>query len=622
MRKINIFAFVFAAITTSVMAETITVTNTNTDGPGSFEQAIIDANADPSATDIIFDIPGIGNQPIFGVFPDITTPVTIDGGIGEDDIILLNNAINVPGLDIGLNFVAGSEGSTVKNLCIKEYVFGIAINTDDITVTQNTFANFGPDIRVNSMGAISTSNVSITGNTFLAEGGVLATGNPTSFTTGLEIIGNQFNESPLVVVFMQDVSILNNIFAGVSVPQAVILETVTSATISGNNLSSFTGDGFRLVGDNITISNNITSGITGMDIDIIGNDNTVSGNIVSGASIFAGIKGAGSNVLIRDNIITNGKIELSGNLNFAVNNTVTNPTGNGGFSGNGGITLTDATLTLVADNVVTDNASSNGIAVINSFNNALVRNTITGNALAGVAVFSGSDFIRISENKIFNNVNSSLGGRSGIALLGGNDDMPAPVITNVELVGDQIVISGTSESEGDLIEVFLSDALSTNGFDQNARAFLATIITSTNGDWSVSIAESSVKGDEAFFIATASGSGTTAGFNRPTSSFSLSEGISLDAARFANIGVGINELTSNGSSIFPNPFIASTTIDLKGFKSSVDVSVTDLNGVVVFEQKNQPSTTSLMVGENLKPGVYSVVVISADEVYTSKMIKQ
>src|SRR5215831_14397945 len=67
---------------TFTFANTYTVTNTNASGPGSLDQAIIDANTNPGPDVIAFNIPGSGPFVIAPGFPGLTTitdAVTIDG---------------------------------------------------------------------------------------------------------------------------------------------------------------------------------------------------------------------------------------------------------------------------------------------------------------------------------------------------------------------------------------------------------------------------------------------------------------------------------------------------------------------------------------------------------------
>jgi hypothetical protein len=64
-----------------VLLTTYTVTNTSDSGPGSLRQAILNANANPGADTILFNIPGSGVQTIAPLtdLPAISDPVTIAG---------------------------------------------------------------------------------------------------------------------------------------------------------------------------------------------------------------------------------------------------------------------------------------------------------------------------------------------------------------------------------------------------------------------------------------------------------------------------------------------------------------------------------------------------------------
>src|SRR5881296_3454982 len=73
---------IYLLISTFTFANTFTVTNNNPNGPGSLDQAIIDANANPGLDDIAFAIPGTGPFVITPGFPGltaITDDLTING---------------------------------------------------------------------------------------------------------------------------------------------------------------------------------------------------------------------------------------------------------------------------------------------------------------------------------------------------------------------------------------------------------------------------------------------------------------------------------------------------------------------------------------------------------------
>jgi hypothetical protein len=79
---LNILLFTaFCAVSAPVWANTYTVTNTNDSGPGSLRQAIMDANANAGADDIVFNIPGGGpwSITVSSALPNLTGPTVIDG---------------------------------------------------------------------------------------------------------------------------------------------------------------------------------------------------------------------------------------------------------------------------------------------------------------------------------------------------------------------------------------------------------------------------------------------------------------------------------------------------------------------------------------------------------------
>ena len=153
-------------------ADTFTVKNTNPSGADSLGQAISDANAHANINvdtpDMIaFAIPASDphRNPATGVFtitppvsglPAITDSVIIDGytqaGAKANTLATGNNAvllIELSGADAGsgvsgLNFKAGSAGSTVRGLVINRFAntngfaaAGIRISTNEITVLGN-----------------------------------------------------------------------------------------------------------------------------------------------------------------------------------------------------------------------------------------------------------------------------------------------------------------------------------------------------------------------------------------------------------------------------------------------------------------------------------------------------
>ena len=85
-------------------------------GAGSFRQAIIEANQQPGADTIDFDVAGtirIGRTSL----PAFTSPVTIDGSTAPSFTGSPVVTVNFHGTK-GLRFAAGSDGSTVTSLSL------------------------------------------------------------------------------------------------------------------------------------------------------------------------------------------------------------------------------------------------------------------------------------------------------------------------------------------------------------------------------------------------------------------------------------------------------------------------------------------------------------------------
>jgi hypothetical protein len=144
-------AFALFSIGTAA-ADTYTVTTTADAGPGSFRQAILDANGHSGPDNIAFNIPGSGVRTIAPVseLPAITSPVTIDGytqagssantvGNGDNAILLIE--LNGAGAGInanGLTVAGTAPGSVVRGLVINRFGGdGISIQGNGNTVAGN-----------------------------------------------------------------------------------------------------------------------------------------------------------------------------------------------------------------------------------------------------------------------------------------------------------------------------------------------------------------------------------------------------------------------------------------------------------------------------------------------------
>ncbi|HEX8254231.1 MAG TPA: hypothetical protein VF846_13895, partial [Thermoanaerobaculia bacterium] len=130
-RLASLLVFCFLAAP-SLFAATFTVTSGATTGPGSLEQAILDANATPGRDQIVFTISSVTTN---ATLPPITDPVDIDGSVGT------SRATVTPTSPCDgcaqFTFNEGSDGSTIRDLRLPGLAFVvIEVNpgVSDVTI--------------------------------------------------------------------------------------------------------------------------------------------------------------------------------------------------------------------------------------------------------------------------------------------------------------------------------------------------------------------------------------------------------------------------------------------------------------------------------------------------------
>ncbi|MNY20202.1 hypothetical protein D3C86_1536720 [compost metagenome] len=85
--------------------------------------------------------------------------------------------------------------------------------------------------------------------------------------------------------------------------------------------------------------------------------------------------------------------------------------------------------------------------------------------------------------------------------------------------------------------------------------------------------------------------------------------------------LGIEELDNSRItfSIYPNPTKDAIYFQNSAHKSIEKVTITDLNGKIVFKQSNNPVEINV---QRLKQGIYIIQILSEGEVFKSKFIKE
>ena len=301
---------------------TFTVQNVNDNGPGSFRQAINDANGAPGADTIAFDIAGTGVRTITPAspLPDVTEAVTIDGltqagsransrSIGSDAVLLV--ATPLPTLSGGGSIVrglvitgggvvlAGGGGHTIAGNYIGTDASGTVApglasgspNQVGVTVqsSNNTIGGLTPALRNlisgNNVAGVmvvgAASNNAIVGNSIGTDASGLATlGNG----TGVSIAGGAGNSIGAAIAGAGNL-ISGNAGSGIQIaPQGT--GSSVDGTVVAHNLIGLRADGLGPLGNGTGLAVQGASGTTIGGTDP-GAGNAISGNPGGGIGIFS-----------------------------------------------------------------------------------------------------------------------------------------------------------------------------------------------------------------------------------------------------------------------------------------------------------------------------------------------
>jgi hypothetical protein len=344
-------------------AATFTVTNVADSGPGSFRQAIIDANATVGIDTINFSI-GSGHKQIIPTssLPGIIHPVIIDAtsqpGYSGAPLIELSGQGSGSGA-VGLWITGGSgggSGSTVKGLIINRF----SANGVFLTSSNNTIAGnyIGLTADGNSAAPNGTDGLAI----FSSIAGTSANNNTIGGTTAAERNVISGNRTGIVINAQDGSDASNNIIEG----------NFVGTNAAGTAGVSNTGDGILLNNSqgSASVKNNVIGGTTGTTPGgaCTGACNVISANFANGVGVWHG--GSQNNTIAGNfigvtvdgnNSLANGNIGVE--LNLSPNNTVGGTTASARniLSGNfgAGVFLTGETSTgnVVSGNFIGTNTS-------------------------------------------------------------------------------------------------------------------------------------------------------------------------------------------------------------------------------------------------------------------------
>lgn len=412
-------------------AATLIVSNISASGPGSFQQAILDANSTNGLDTIVFQIPGSGVHTIAptNALPPISDPVVIDGttqpGFAGTPLIELNGS--TAGNNDGLRLQLGS--STIRGLAINRFV------ASAIHVLAPSGSNFiqGNFIGTDPSGRIARGNgiegIWLSGSTGNLIGGTGTNSNVIAANgdAGIYLLNSASNtiQGNFVGLNAAGTAALGNANNGIyliNAPGNLVGGTTPGArnVVSGNGGSGLYLHGSATTG-NLVQGNyigtdttgtlaipNAGDGVTaqGAGGNTIGGTDVGAGNLLSGNSQGGvGLKGTGSdNNLVQGNFIGT---DVSGRL--ALGNTLSGITIAAGNSNLVGGTTT------AARNIISANKLSGIYITTNSVGNLVQGNFIGVDATAAAALGNAINGISIDSASQNTVIGATDGGRNVIS---------------------------------------------------------------------------------------------------------------------------------------------------------------------------------------------------------------
>lgn len=531
LKKKGLLTFLFVLFAQlNARAATFTVSSTGSTGPGTYRQAVIDANASPGADVIVFTISGTIILGAGAPIPPITDTLHIDGttapGYATCGVPMITLEGAFAGSVNGIQILGGGARTIVDAINIRGFQLnGIMLFDADSCYIRS--CTIGVNSSAWSATANGLSGIHLEGGADdNVIGGVGCQGNLISGNTGAGIsingsLGNDI-EGNVIGLHINGASAIPNGGHGIHVINNSHYTSigdilgVNGNVISGNGSGS-SGDGIFI---NASVGCNIRANVIGLDatgtygignaengislnnsnFTVIGGSWQGSGNVISDHSSDAITLNSSNNCLILGNncgtgtsgttIVANGgaglritdcsNLTIGGGFNFEQNVFSASTNDYGVVLNNvlgaliyGNYIGTDRTATLNMGNTLGgirfDVGGGNSI-IGGSFGNT--SNTIAYNTGYGIGIVgAGTDEVAIRQNSIFCNTGK------GIDLAGqGNTNLAAPVITSASLVG----CSGTAEPNSN-VEIF---------YDSNCSAtcqgkdYVATVLCNALGNWS------------------------------------------------------------------------------------------------------------------------------------------
>lgn len=378
-----LLTFFAAFIVSNADAQPYSVVNTNDAGAGSLRAAILAANLH-AGPDVI-TINTTGTITLLSHMPDITDPVTIDGGLSGPSLVI-NGKNGINNYNV-LVIQSGGSGSIIKGLVFQNSYWGIWLNNASNCKIQGCY------IGTNSTGTAAASNaysgIEINGGSNNTIGG-------TNAGEGNVISGNQ--DCGIKIINGGTGNVILGNYIGTDAAGAVAIPN------SNHGVAILASSG-NTIGGTSAASKNVISGNDqyGISIENALNPNSILGNYIgTNAAGSAAVANKKFGILVDGSPGTVIGGTAAGSGNIVSGNTFS---GISLVNGSTGIAIQGNYIGVGADGSTAIENKDQGIYIVGCNNNTIggnvvgARNIISGNTTYGIHIENASGIV-ISGNYV------------------------------------------------------------------------------------------------------------------------------------------------------------------------------------------------------------------------------